>query len=192
MGTMAGAAQKKAAKCLIIKKRRSGRVVSIAYNKDACRAACKCHCHFALAAKWEKGRFDALKKRRKREKAEEHFKMGNQAAGVPKPRVWHADRLMGRMVLHFVALGYEDCLRFEIGQMADGLGKGSGDAKHDKKENLALEASLEKWLSGTSFSNVLRWFDAYGTTAVSTAVASRGWNSETTNRGRLFLEKLGM
>ncbi|MCL1913105.1 MAG: hypothetical protein FWG10_04330 [Eubacteriaceae bacterium] len=118
--------------------------------------------------------------------------MGNQDAGASRPRVWHADHLMGRMVLQFVALGYEDYLRFEIGQMIDGLGKETGDAKHDTKENLALEASLKKWLSSTSFSNVLRWFDAYETTTVSTAVANRRWNSETTKRDRLFLEKLGM
>jgi len=72
------------------------------------------------------------------------------------------------------------------------LGKKTGDPKHDTKENLALELSLKKWLVDTSFSNILRWFDAYETTTVSTTVANRRWNSETTKRDRLFLDKLGM
>ena len=96
------------------------------------------------------------------------------------------------MIVRFVALGYEDFLRFKIGQMNVELGKKTGDPKHDTKETLALETRLKKWLADTSFSNVLRWFDAYETTTVSTAVASRRWNSETTKRDRLFFQKLGM
>ena len=72
------------------------------------------------------------------------------------------------------------------------LGKNSGDPKHDTKANIALELNLKKWLIDTSFANVLRWFDAYETTEVSTAVSKRIWNIETTKRDRLFLEKLGM
>ena len=55
-----------------------------------------------------------------------------------------------------------------------------------------MELKLKKWLEDTSFSNVLRWFDAYETTKVSTTVANRRWNSEITIRDRMFLEKLGM
>ena len=64
--------------------------------------------------------------------------------------------------------------------------------KHDTKDNFMLELNLKKWLIDTSFSNVLRWFDAYETTTVSRAVTNRRWNSETTKRDRLFLENIEM
>ena len=87
--------------------------------------------------------------------------MLKQDADASRPRVWYADHFMGKMIVQFVALGYEDYLRFKIGLMKVELGKKTGDPKHDTKENLDLELRLKKWLVDTSFSNVLRWFDAY-------------------------------
>jgi hypothetical protein len=189
---MTDAAQKKAAKYLITRKTKGGRLLSISYNEKAYKEACKYHGYFALVSNREKDRFNALVKYRKREKVEEYFQIAKEDADALRPRVWYADHLMGRMIVQFVALGYEDYLRFKIGQMKVELGKKTGDPKHDTKEILELEVSLKKWLSNTSFSNILRWFDAYETTKVSTTVATRRWNSETTKRDRLFLEKLGM
>ena len=192
MDAMTDSAWEKASEYLIIRKTKGGRTISIAYNEEACRDVCKYHGYFALISNHEKDRFNTLEKYRKREKVEEYFKMAREDADASRPRVWYADHLMGKMIVQFVALGYEDYLRFMIGQMKVELGKKTGDQKHDTAENLALESSLKKWLVDTSFSNVLRWFDAYETTTVSTAVAKRRWNSETTKRDRLFLEKLGL
>ena len=189
---MTDAAQKMAKKYLSVRKTKGGRTLSIAYNDKACEEACKYHGCFTLISNREKDRFNALEKYRKREKVEEYFKMGKEDADGSRPRVWYADHLMGKMIVQFVALSYEDYLRFKIGQMKVELGKKTGDPKHDTKENLKLEVSLKKWLTDTSFSNVLRWFDAYETTIVSTTVANRRWNSETTKRDRLFFSKLGM
>jgi len=192
LDALTNTAQKKAAKYLIIGKTKDGRITSITYNEEACNDACKYHGYFALISNREKDRFNALEKYRKREKVEEYFRMANQDADASRPRVWYADHLMGRMILQFVALSYEDYFRFKIGQMKAELGRKTGDPKHDTKEILSLETSLKKWLTDTAFSNVLRWFDAYETTEVSTTVANRRWNSEATKRDRLFLEKLGM
>jgi len=188
---MTEAAQKRASKYLVIRKTK-GSKTSVTYNEEAYEKACKYHGYFTLVSNREKDRFVALGKYRKREKVEEYFKIMKEDADASRPRVWYADHLMGRMTIQFVALGYEDYLRFKIGQMKVELGRKTGDPKHDTKENLALETSLKKWLIDTSFSNILRWFDAYETTEVSTAVAKRRWNSETTKRDRLFMEKLGM
>jgi len=190
--TLTEATQRKAAKYLAIKKAKDGHILSVAYNEEAYKEACKYHGYFALVSNREKDRFNALEKYRKREKVEEYFQMLKGDADAARPRVWYADHLMGRMIVQFVALSYEDYLRFNIGQMKVELGKKTGDPKHDTKENLKLEISLKKWLTTTSFSNILRWFDAYETTKVSTKVANYRWNSETTKRDRLFLEKLGM
>ena len=72
------------------------------------------------------------------------------------------------------------------------LGKENGDPTHDTKEHLTAEHNLKKWLAGISFSNTLRWFDAYETTKVSTKISNHRWSTETAKRDRLFLEKLGM
>jgi len=190
--TLTDTAQKKAAKYLTVRRAKDGHIRSITYNEKACMEACKYHGYFALVSNHEKDRFEALKKYRKREKVEEYFQMAKEDADASRPRVWYADHLMGRMIVQFIALGYEDYLRFKIGEMKVELGKKTGDPQHDTKEILELEHSLKKWLKDTSFSNLLRWFDAYETTRVSTTVANRRWNSETTKRDRLFLEKLGL
>ena len=190
--TFTDATQKKAAKYLNIKKAKDGHILSVTYNEEAYKDACKYHGYFALVSNHEKDRFNALEKYRKREKVEEYFQLMKGNADASRPRVWYADHLMGRMIVQFVALSYEDYLRFNIGQMKAELGKKTGDPKHDTKENLKLEISLKKWLTSSSFSNILRWFDAYETTKVSTRVSNYRWNSETTKRDRLFLEKLGM
>lgn len=118
--------------------------------------------------------------------------MAKEDAGASRPRVWYADHLMGRMIIQFAALSYEDYLRFQISRMKKELGKGTNEPGHNTKEILGMELKLKKWLEDTSFSNILRWFDAYETTEVSTTVANRRWNSEITKRDQMFLKKLGM
>lgn len=185
-------AQKRAGKYLNIKRSKDGSIQSVSYREEECMEACRYHGYFALVSNHEKDCFEALKKYRKREKIEEYFQMAKEEADASKPRVWYADHLMGRMMIQFVALAYEDYLRYRIGKMKAELGKENGDPIHDTKENLTAECSLKKWLTGISFSNILRWFDAYETTKVSTKISNHRWSTETTKRDRLFLEKLGM
>ena len=79
--------------------------------------ACRYHGYFALVSSHEKDCFEALKKYRKREKVEEYFQMAKEDADASKTRVWYADHLMGRMMVQFIALAYEDYLRYRIGKM---------------------------------------------------------------------------
>ncbi|MCI9358382.1 MAG: transposase [Lachnospiraceae bacterium] len=189
---LSAAVQKKAGKYLNIKRDKEGTVYSVTYKEEECNGACRYHGYFALVSNHEKDCFEALKKYRKREKVEEYFQMAKEDADASKTRVWYADHLMGRMMVQFIALAYEDYLRYRIGKMKAELGKENGDPLHDTKENLAAEQNLKKWLAGISFSNILRWFDAYETTKVSTKISQYRWGTETTNRDRLFLKKLGM
>ena len=165
---------------------------SCEYLIPECQDSCKYHGFFALVSNHEEDRFLALRKYRKREKIEEYFQMAKDDAGANRPRVWFSDHLMGRLLIQFIALSYEDFLRYKIAIIKENLGKENGDPDHDKKARLEQESSLKKWLQNTSFSNILRWFDAYETTEVSSAVLNRRWNSETTKRDRLFLELLGI
>jgi len=192
MDELTAGAQKKARKYLHIRRTKNGQIQSVTYKEAECLEACKYHGYFALVTNHEKDRFEALKKYRKREKVEEYFQMAKEDADASKLRVWYADHLMGRMIIQFVALAYEDYLRFKIGEMKTELGKETGDPRHDTKENLTAEVQLKKWLGDISFSNILRWFDAYETTKVSTKISNYRWSTETTKRDRLFMEKLGM
>lgn len=188
VSSMTATAKKKVEKYLSVRRKKGGSAVLVSYNPEACREACRYHGYFALVSNHEKNQFEALKKYRQREKIEEYFQMAKEDAGVTRPRVWYADHLMGRMIIQFTALSYEDYLRFQIGKMKENLGQETNKPKEVQK----MELSLKKWLEDTSFSNILRWFDAYETTEVSTTVANRRWNSEITKRDHMFLEKLGM
>ena len=190
--SMTAAAQKKIAKYLSVRRKRGSSTITVSYNTEKCKEACRYHGYFALVSNHENDRFEALRKYRQREKIEEYFQMAKEDADAARPRVWYADHLMGRMIIQFVALSYEDYLRFQISRMKEILGKKTNEPEHNTKEVQEMELKLKKWLDDTSFSNILRWFDAYETTEVSTVVANRRWNSEITKRDQMFLEKLGM
>lgn len=72
-----------------------------------------------------------------------YSQMAKEDADASKPRIWYADHLMGQMMVQFIALAYEDYLRYRIGKMKAELGKENGNPLHDTKEKLAAEQNLK-------------------------------------------------
>lgn len=57
---------------------------------------------------------------------------------------------------------------------------------------LQNELALRNWLNNRSYNEILQWFDVVEERSVSGIIRKKRWNTETTARDKLFLEKLGI
>ena len=96
------------------------------------------------------------------------------------------------MFVQFVALSYLEYIHETIRKMKLTLGKENKDPKHDRKSNLNAEKKLLNWLNKNSVDAVLKWFDIIEQVTVSSAIRRIRWNTESTQRDRLFLKLLGV
>ena len=83
-------------------------------------------------------------------------------------------------------------LHQRLRELRSQLGRPSGDAAHDLRENLDAERALRRGLERRSLWRTLVWFDAHDTVEVSTDIRRRRWNTETVKRDRMLLERLGV
>lgn len=190
LDTMTENARKKAGKYLKIKEARGK--VAVTYKDSACKAARKLHGYTALISNCEKDKFTALQHYRKRENIEDVFEEDKQHNDGAKPRVWYSDTLDGRMFVQFVAQCYRDAFAIKVNGIRKRLGIPNGDTKHDNKKTLQNELSLRNWLNNRSYNEILQWFDVVEERSVSDIIRKKRWNTETTARDKLFLEKLGI
>lgn len=183
-----------AKKYLIVTMNDADEVEQVEWNDAACAHACQDHGWFVLISSRVSDGFQALRDYRKREGIEELFHYDKEYTDGRRTRVWTSEHLMGRMMVQFVALCYEDFLRFRIHQVKEKLMEEVGAAEREKKpkNQYRLQKNLLVWLRHTSFHTLLQWFDAYEDFEVSDEVRKHRWNAETTERDRLFLSMLGM
>ena len=89
-------------------------------------------------------------------------------------------------------LCYYEYLYSTISTLKDGLAKPNGNPEHDSEKNMLMEEKLKSWLNNTPLYLILQWFDAVETVNVSTQLKTKRWNTEITQRDKLFLHKIGM
>lgn len=183
-------AQDKTSKYLYI--RRYGGGVHVTFNEKACAERKKYHGYFALVSNCEKDTFECLRIYRRRETIESFFEAGKRKADGTRPRVWSSDALRGRMFIQFVALSYYEYINNAVREMKDVLAKENGEASHDLKGNLDMEAKLKSWLCNTPIYLILQWFDTVEEVKISSQLHSKRWSTEITQRDRMFMRKLGM
>jgi transposase len=184
------AAQSKADKYLCISRR--GGAIRVSFDDSACKAAKIYHGCFALVSNSEKDTFECLRKYRKRETIEAFFESMKRCVDSSRVRVWGSDTLRGRMFVQFVALCYYEYLSNEIRNMKAILGQKNGDPKHDTAKILNIKKKSKTWLENTPIYGVLQWFDTIEGVRVSSALMTKRWSTEITERDTLFLERLGV
>ena len=177
-------------KCLELTHDEQG--VAVAFNNDGIKEASKLNGTFALFSTKYDDPVTTLGLYRKRGEIESMFRVFKEDVAGQTTHVWGDDTLDGKYFVEFVALCYEEYLGNKINEMKKGLGIPNGDPGHDKKTVLNGENRLKKWLESRSLKRILNWFDTNNQTIVSRKMEAKKWNSETTARDLLFLEKLGM
>ena len=96
------------------------------------------------------------------------------------------------MFVQFVSHCYYEYLFEELRKLKVVLGKANGNPKHDLKTNLGADNKLLSWLNDNPTYLILHWFDAVEEVHISTKLKSKRWNTETTQRDRILMEKLGI
>lgn len=80
----------------------------------------------------------------------------------------------------------------ELNRVKSSLAVPTGDPLHDSSETFKKEKALLNWLKGMSVAKLFDWFDAIQETTVNTNIGKARWKTETIERDRLFLAKLGI
>lgn len=172
--------------------RKDGTVTSVVWNDDAMAEASTYQGYFVLVTLKEKDGFKALRDYRKRETVEEFYHIDKEYADGRRPRVWSSDTLMGRMMVQFVGLCYEEFLRERIRLVKEYLQHALQPSHLGSRtvEENNLDRKTLRWLNSKSFHQILDWFDAYESVRVTEEMRSIRWNAETTRRDRRFLQLL--
>ena len=172
-----------------MKLRTWGSKITVTFKDKACQDAYKYHGYFCIISNKEKDCFEALRKYRSRETIESFFESGKQRADGTRTRVWGSDTLRGRIFVQFVALCYYEYFSNQLRLMKPTLGlRDSSLTQHE----LEVEDKLKSWMNNTPVYLQLQWFDTVEEVKISSELRSKRWNTEVTERDRLYLSKLGV
>ena len=175
----------------LVEKNVKGRAV-IVLDDDAIMAETRCYGYFVLVSNEKMDAFSALREYRLREKTEEAFRLDKQYNDAHVTRSKTTESLEGRFFCQFVAMGYEAFFQKELNRVKSLLAIPNGDPDHDKSDTFKKEKALLNWLKGMSVAKLFDWFDAIQETTVNTNMGRARWRTETIERDRLFLTRLGV
>lgn len=172
-------------------KERAGKLTVTMKDKAILKAAKYCG-YFVLVSNETMDTFEALQEYRLREKTEEGFRIDKQYNDAHTTRSKKSTSLEGRLFCQFIAYGYEEYFQRSINNLKDTLAVPTGDPEIDDSELFKKEKALRDWLNKMSVAKLFDWFDAIQRTTVTTKMAKTRWSTETIERDRLFLQKLGV
>ena len=175
---------------LIIRKIR-GRVV-ISLNDKAIIKESRLYGYFVLISNEKLDAFSAFHEYRLREKTEEGFRLDKQYNDAHVTRTKTTESLEGRFFCQFVAYGYEAFFQKELNRVKSSLAIPNGDPAHDRSDVFKKEKALLNWLKGMSVAKLFDWFDAIQETTVDSTIGRARWRTETIERDRLLLSRLGV
>lgn len=164
----------------------------VSMDDDAILKETKYYGYFVLLSNNKMNTFDALREYRLREKTEEGFRIDKQYNDAHVTRSKTTASLEGRFFCQFIAYGYEEFFQNAINKVKESLAVPTGDPKHDNSDTFKKEKALLNWLNKMSVAKLFDWFDAIQETAVTSNIAKSRWKTETIERDRLFLSKLGV
>ncbi len=169
-----------------------GKKLTVTLNNNAILKETMYYGCFVLTSNEKMETFTALKEYRLRERTEEGFRLDKQYNDAHVTRSKTTPSLEGHLFCQFVAYGYESFLQNAVSKVKATLAVPNGDPDHDKADNMRKEKALLNWLNKMSIAKLLDWFDAVQETTVNTNFGKARWGTETIERDRLFLRKLGV
>ena len=166
--------------------------LAITLNDKAILKETRLYGYFVLVSNEKMDAFSALREYRLREKTEEWFRLDKQYNDAHVTRTKTTESLEGRFFCQFVAYGYEAFFLKELNRVKSSLAIPDGDPAHDRSDVFKKEKALLNWLKSMSVAKLFDWFDAIQETTVDSPIGRARWRTETTERDRLFLTKLGV
>lgn len=129
----------------------------------------------------------------RREQIEDRFQAERYSVDGRHVRSWYGENYMGKAIMQFAVLCYEECLRSEIERVKQVLRRDIADFGKSGKDPAMTgrKQELLTWLNDMSIHELLSWYDAVENTEVSAEIRSARWSPEITERDRLFFNLLG-
>ena len=177
-------------KYLVVK--RTAKRFSVVMDDEAILKETRHYGYFVLLSNNKMATFAALKEYRLREKTEEGFRIDKQYNDAHVTRSKTTTSLEGRFFCQFIAYGYEEFFQQEINKLKATLAIPTGDSSHDNSDVFKKEKALLSWLNKMSVAKLFDWFDAIQETTVTSRIGKTRWQTETIERDRMFLSKLGV
>ena len=130
----------------------------------------------------------------RREHIEDHFRAEKNTLDGNHVRSWYGENYMGKVMIQFVALCYEEKLWSDIAMIKRKLREDIAQSKKTGKQKTMAgkKQKLLTWLNGLSLHELLSWFDAIERTEVSSQIRSTRWSTEVIERDSMFLKLLGV
>lgn len=166
--------------------------LSVTLDDQAIMKETRYYGYFVLVSNEKMDPISALREYRLREKTEEGFRLDKQHNDAHVTRSKQTESLEGRFFCQFVAYGYEAFFQKKLKELKKSLAVPTGDPAHDKSDTFKKEKALLNWLNGMSVAKLFDWFDAVQETTVSSNIGRTRWRTETVERDRLFLTRLGV
>lgn len=166
--------------------------LNVSFNDKEIMKASRYYGYFVLVSNDKLDTFDALREYQLRERTEEGFRIDKQYNDSHVTRSKTTPSLDGRFFCQFVAYGYEEYFRQALDRVKSSLAVPTGDKEYDNSETFKKEKALINWLNKMSVAKLFDWFDAIQETSIRTKMNKIRWSTETIERDRLFLQRLGI
>ncbi len=175
-----------------LKVTRTAKRFSVVMDDEAILKDTRYYGYFVLLSNNKMDTFAALREYRLREKTEEGFRIDKQYNDAHVTRSKTTASLEGRFFCQFIAYGYEEFFQTQINRLKASLAVPTGDPAHDNSGTFKKEKALLSWLNKMSVAKLFDWFDAIQETTVASNIGKARWKTETIERDRLFLSRLGV
>ncbi len=179
-------------KYMLIQTNPAGEVIEVCPNHPAFIRQSRLNGFIVLVASKEKDADLCLTKYRRREYIEEGMKNYKGHTGGDRPRKWSDETLDGQLLVQFLSLSMHESFESMLRYLKQTLALPTGEAKHDKAENIRIEKSLRNWIRKTSLHRILDWFSAVDYNILSRGNSKYHQPETLTQRDRLFLSKIGI
>ena len=171
--------------------RRLKNKVSVTMNKDTVNGDARLNGVFVLVSDYLADANEALGIWNIHERIQDGLGRLSQGSGRRSSTSERQFVLAGRMFVQFVALCYTEEIRRRIDSVRHRLDKAYSRSKYGGPAMDETEWNLRQWLDGRSLHDILLWFDAHETQAVSKYVTDDKWGADGAARDRLFIELMG-
>ena len=145
-----------------------------------------------IAADSEKDINRALLKYRSRETIEEGIEGHKGHTGGDTRKCGNDDSLDGELLIEFLGNSLRESMRSKIRGMYKTLASPNGDAHHDTKANLLIEAKVKRWIRKKSMVNILESFDRKFVNVVKHGKKKYEISVPETKQEAVFLRSMGV
>ncbi len=171
---------------------KTGQSIATTVDTKRYKESLKYHGLLIIAADKETNLDRALMKYRSRETIEEGIEGHKGHTGGDSRKCGSDDSVDGELLVEFLGNSMRESMRSKFREMERTLAIPNGEADHDQKANLLIEAKVKNMIRKKSMVNILESFERKQVTVISHGQKTYEITMPKTKRDAVFLKKLGV